>query len=874
MSSVLTKVFGDPAEKKVKKAAQLVTSINSHCDSFDSLSDDELRAKTEEFKKRFADGETLDDILPEAFACVKQACKRLKGKSWEVRGEEVTWNMIPYDEQIIGGIVLHQSNIAEMKTGEGKTLVATMPLYLNALSGKGAHLVTVNEYLAFRDAEWMGEIYKFLGLTVGSIHRDQPNDEKQEAYRADITYGTNNEFGFDYLRDNMATDLDRRVQREHSFAIVDEVDSILIDEARTPLIISAPADESTEQYYQFSQIVTKLTENEDYNIDEKLRATTLTEDGITKLEKILGIENIYEDKGIETVHHIEQALRARTLFHRDKDYVVKDDQIIIVDSFTGRLMPGRRFSEGLHQALEAKEGVEVQRESKTLATITFQNYFRLYKKLSGMTGTAKTEEEEFQKIYNLDVLIVPTHRPIAREDLNDLIYKNESAKFSAVGKKIQELHDKGQPVLVGTVSVEKSEKLSKILGDMKIPHEVLNAKQHEKEAKIVAHAGEKGAVTIATNMAGRGTDIKLGEGIGDLGGLYVIGTERHESRRIDNQLRGRSGRQGDPGASQFYVSMEDDLLRIFGNERMSAVMERLGLPDDQAIENRFITRSLEGAQKKVEGNNFDIRKHVVEYDDVMNKHRETIYRKREEILKLWEEDKKELENSQGKDKKQADWKLRSKVIEMIEAEIEEYVSLHSMGEKENNWDLEEIAEVTGAIFPIPRTLHEDLIEIKKKSDHDAQARSGIIEHIAKLAHEAYDAKENQIGSDQMRSIERAVLLRTIDNLWIDHLYSMERLRESVRLSGYGQRDPLVEYKREGYTLFQKLLGNIQKDVVSTVFKVQMMQRQESPMENAKAQAANQDEKAQAPKQDKKKTPGRNDPCYCGSGKKFKKCHGA
>ncbi|MFC1640994.1 preprotein translocase subunit SecA [Patescibacteria group bacterium] len=871
----LSKIFRDPGDKKLSKYKQLVSGVNSRFEEYEKISDDELRGKTEEFKKRLKNGETTDDIMDEAFATVKQACKRLVGTSWEVREEDTEWFMVPFDEQIIGGITLHKGDISEMKTGEGKTLVATMPLYLNALEGKGAHLITVNEYLARRDAEWMGQVYRYLGLSVGVIERDQNREEKQEAYGCDITYGTNNEFGFDYLRDNMAVDAKHRVQRPLHYAIVDEVDSILVDEARTPLIISAPGEESTNQYFQFSEIVTKLTENEDYNIDEKIRATALTEAGITKLEKILGVDNIYEEKGIETVHHIEQALRAKSLFHRDKDYVIKDDQVIIVDQFTGRLMPGRRFSEGLHQALEAKEGLEVQQESKTMATITFQNYFRIYKKLSGMTGTAKTEEEEFQKIYNLDVALIPTHKDVVRDDKSDVIYKTEKAKFQAVANKIKELYEKGQPVLVGTVSVEKSESLSAVLKSMAVPHEVLNAKNHEREAKIISSAGERQAVTIATNMAGRGTDIKLGEGVVDVGGLYVIGTERHESRRIDNQLRGRSGRQGDPGTSQFYVSLDDDIMRIFGSDRIGSVMERLGLPDDQPIENKFITRSLESAQKKVEGNNFDVRKHVVEYDDVMNKHRETIYRKRSEVLDLWSNDTKYLHGGEDESKRDGyEWKLRKRVLETIEEEVEEYVSVHTMGDKEDKWDLEEISEVTNSVFPIPRTLHEDLLKIKAEKKGDVEGRTSIIKHIMKLAKTAYEKREEQLGDDNMRQIERAVTLRTIDTLWIDHLVAMERLREGVRLSGYGQRDPLVEYKREGYRLFQKLLSEIQKNITTTIYKVQIMKQEKtSPMEDERVSTNTSDDASSSKPKKSKETVGRNDPCHCGSGKKYKKCHG-
>lgn len=877
--SILTKVFGDASTRKVKRMSDIVAKVNHFYNEFTALDDDHIREKMAAIRTEIQGGRSLDDALPEVFALVKLACKRLVGRTWDVRGEPQTWEMVPYDEQIIGGIALHEGNIAEMKTGEGKTLVATMPLVLNALAGKGAHLVTANEYLALRDAEWMGEIYKFLGLTVGSIMRDQPREEKQAAYRSDITYGTNNEFGFDYLRDNMVVDLEHRVQRDLAYAIVDEVDSILIDEARTPLIISAPAEESTQQYYEFSQIVQQLKENDDYNIDEKLRASTLTEEGITKLEKILRVENIYEERGIETVHHIEQALRAKSLFHRDRDYVVKDGEVIIVDQFTGRLMPGRRYSEGLHQALEAKEGLEVQRESKTHATITFQNYFRLYDKLAGMTGTAKTEEEEFQKIYNLDVVLIPTHRPVIREDYADYIYKNEKVKFQQTAMQIAELHKKGQPVLVGTISVEKSEALSAILQQMNVPHEVLNAKNHEREAKIVAKAGEKGAVTIATNMAGRGTDIKLGEGVRELGGLFVLGTERHESRRIDNQLRGRAGRQGDPGVSRFFVSLQDDLLRIFGSDRMGNVMDRLGIPDDQPIENGFITRTLENAQKKVEGNNFDIRKHVVEYDDVMNKHRETIYRKRTEVLQSWKHDKDQIDRTQKGEANEDEqktfvWELRDKMLEMIEQEVEDIVTLHTMGEKENAWDLEEIVETMKTICVVPGDLHATLLDVRSKIGGDAAARTEIISKLVEIAKAQYVEHEKTLTPSVLRQVERAIYLRAIDSLWIDHLTAMDQLRDSVRLQGYSQKDPLVEYKREGFVFFRRLLADIQRTVVHSIYKVRVAAQPQSPMEDPRTRT-NSSESGTAGAQPQKKTdePGRNDLCFCGSGKKYKKCHG-
>ncbi|MFA6528721.1 MAG: preprotein translocase subunit SecA, partial [Candidatus Gracilibacteria bacterium] len=628
ITKLLQKILGDYNLKEIRKLEPVVEYINKLEEGYQKdLKDEDIPLKTEEFKKRIATGEPLDTILPEAFALVKNACRKLVGKKWEVRGREMAWDMIPYDVQIIGGLVLHHGKIAEMKTGEGKTLVCTMPLYLNALTGKGTHLVTVNSYLANRDSEWMGGLYKFLGLTVGVIEHGQSHQDKQAAYNCDITYGTNNEFGFDYLRDNMVRTLNQCVQRELNYSIVDEVDSILIDEARTPLIISAPAEESTSKYMKYAGLISALEENKHYTIDEKIKTAILSEDGIKKMEELLGMENIYTEGGFQEVNHIEQALKAHTVYKKDVDYMVKDGEVIIVDSFTGRLMPGRRYSAGLHQAIEAKERVEVKRESKTMATITFQNYFRMYKKLAGMTGTALTEAEEFAAIYNLNTISIPTNKPVKRLDRPDAIYKNHKGKYMAIAEKTKELHQKGQPVLIGTVSIEKSELLSGLLKAQGIKHEVLNAKQHEKEAEIVSKAGQKGSVTIATNMAGRGTDIKLGEGIGDLGGLYIMGTERHESRRIDNQLRGRAGRQGDNGETQFYISMEDDLMRLFGADSIKKMMEFLRVPDDMMIENKRISKSIENAQKSVEGRHFDIRKHLVDYDDIMNKHREIMYRR-------------------------------------------------------------------------------------------------------------------------------------------------------------------------------------------------------------------------------------------------------
>lgn len=879
----LNKLFGDPNEKELKRLWPLVHKINEIEKQYqETLKDEYFPSKTAEFKERIAKGEALDDLLPEAFALVKNACRRLFGKKWTVRGRETIWDMIPFDVQLLGGIVLHHGKIAEMKTGEGKTLVCTMPIYLNALLGKGVFLVTVNDYLAQRDAEWMGGLYKFLGLSVGVVIHGQSHEQKREAYNCDITYGTNNEYGFDYLRDNMATEASQIVQRELNYAIVDEVDSILIDEARTPLIISAPAEESTEKYYKYARLIPQLHEKEDYMVDEKLRSATLTESGIAKMEKFLGMENIYAEGGFEEVHHIEQALKAHALFKNDVDYVVKDGEVIIVDEFTGRLMPGRRYSDGLHQAIEAKETVEVNRESRTLATISFQNYFRLFKKLAGMTGTALTEAEEFSKIYKLDTIVMPTNKAMVRKDYADAVYKNHRGKFMAAVHKVKELYGKGQPVLIGTVSIEKSEILSKLLTANGIQHTVLNAKYHEKEAEIVAKAGQRGAVTIATNMAGRGTDIKLGEGVKELGGLFILGTERHESRRIDNQLRGRSGRQGDPGASQFLVSLDDELMRLFGAERVQKMMEFLKVPDDMPIENKMISNSIEGAQKKVESRNFEIRKHLVEYDDVMNKQREIIYSRRRTML--FSQD------------------MKNDILLLIENESEAIVLNHTGGRRREEWDFVKIDEAI-------KTLHKDqknpfdLIKLERFDEPEE-----MIDFVKHYLWDEYEHREKELpdyeegkGSLMLRSIERAVYLRALDALWMEHIDNMAHLREGVALRGYGQRDPLIEYKQEGYQMFVELLASIRTNTVNTLFKLEFRREvglpvveerrpkhlitNEDQIEKVLGGERNlQEELSENPVVVKtsgghqtagsgQPQVGRNDPCPCGSKKKFKKCHG-
>jgi preprotein translocase subunit SecA len=790
MLKTIQKFLGDPHQKEIKRVQKIVDKINEIERGYQStLTDDQFKEKTAEFKARIKKGETTDDLLPEAFALVKAACLRLEGTSWKVRDQDYTWDMpIPYDVQLIGGITIHEGKIAEMRTGEGKTLVSAFPVYLNALEEKGVFVVTVNDYLAERDAEWMSGLHEFLGLTIGIIHNGEAPATKRVAYAADVTYGTNNEFGFDYLRDNMARKKEDRVQRKLNFAIIDEVDSILIDEARTPLIISAPAEQDTSKYGHYSSIIHNLTENEHYNIDEKARVASLSESGITKLEELLGVENIYTDSGFETVHHIEQALRAKAIYKRDQDYVVKDNQVMIVDEFTGRLMSGRRFGQGLHQAIEAKEKVQIRRESRTLATITFQNYFRMFKKLAGMTGTALTEEEEFLTIYGLNVLPIPTHRPIAREDKSDVIYKNINAKFKAIAQTVKGLHEKGQPVLVGTVSVEKSEALSRALKAAGVPHKVLNAKHHEHEAEIVAKAGQKGSVTIATNMAGRGTDIKLGAGVKELGGLYVIGSERHESRRIDNQLRGRSGRQGDPGFSQFYVSMEDDLMRIFGGLKMQAIMEKLNIPEDLPIENGFISRNIESAQKRVEGKHFDVRKHLVEYDGVMNTHRDIIYQKRNNIL--------DHDN------------LKNEAILMIENTVEDIVLSHPN-------DLKEIHENI-------MTIHRDPTAPLAIEELQGLEQEALIDRIKKYLENEYAEKENSLPNPKiMRGAERHVMLRVMDMLWMRHITELRDLKDAVSLSGHAQKNPLIEYKNLAFEKFEELVHKVRMQSITSLFHVKI-----------------------------------------------------
>ena len=907
----LKKIFGTHSDHELKRLYPIADKIEAMSDEYAALTDEQLRAKTGEFKQRYADGESLDDLLPEAFATAREA-------AWRVLG------MKPFRVQLIGGIVLHQGRIAEMKTGEGKTLVAVLPAYLNALTGEGVHIVTVNDYLARRDSEWMGKVYRFLGLSVGLIVHDMSSAERQQAYAADITYGTNNEMGFDYLRDNMAIYKSQMVQRGHAFAIVDEVDSILIDEARTPLIISGQGDESTDLYRQAEDFAARLTcksyasiddkeeEDEDldadYVVDEKARTATLTARGIAKAETAFGLENLADIENATLVHHIDQAIRAHGIMKRDIDYVVKDGEVIIVDEFTGRLMFGRRYNEGLHQAIEAKEGVKVERESKTLATITFQNYFRLYKKLSGMTGTAMTESTEFEQIYKLDVVEVPTNKPMIREDLPDCVYKTEAGKFRAVIQQIEECHAKNQPVLVGTISIEKSELLSKMLSQKGIPHEVLNAKHHEKEAEIVAQAGKLGAVTIATNMAGRGTDIKLGgnaeylakaemrrmgfpeeliiastdfgetddeeiiaarktfqeleakykdeikpeaEAVCEAGGLFILGTERHESRRIDNQLRGRSGRQGDPGASRFYLSLEDDLMRLFGGERINSLMEALGIDEDTPIENKMLTNSIESAQRKVEERNFGIRRDVLQYDDVMNRQREIIYSQRDKVL-------------DGES-------VRDAIIGMIKESIESNVKRFTAdAEVHDNWNLNGLRDTYMGWL-----TKEDDFQFTQQELEDAE-QADLIETLTNRAMEIYESKEKQYGDPLMRELERVVLLKTVDRYWMDHIDNMDELRKGIHLRAYGQKDPVVMYRIEGFDMFDQMIAAIREDTSHLMLTVQIRTQEEPKREQvAKPTATSADGTAQ-PRTVKKTASqkvGRNDPCPCGSGKKYKKCCG-
>ncbi len=843
LESLIKKIFGDPSEKELKRCRPIVAKINALEPEMEKLGSANLQAKTQEFKLRLQKGETLEDILPEAFAVVREASRRVTG-------------MRHFDVQLVGGIVLHHGKIAEMRTGEGKTLVATLPTYLNALTGKGVHVVTVNDYLARRDSEDMGRIYKFLGLSVGLITHDMQFPDRKAAYQADITYGTNNEFGFDYLRDNMVVDKDQMVQRELNYCIVDEVDSILIDEARTPLIISGPGEKPTELYNVIAHVVSNMKEGEDYTVDEKQKQVAPTEVGIAKAEKMLGVKNLYDvEHGVDFAHHIMCAIRAKALMQRDRDYVVKDGEIIIVDEFTGRLMYGRRFSEGLHQAIEAKEGVKVQRESQTLATITFQNYFRMYHKLAGMTGTAKTEEQEFQKIYSLDVVVVPTNKPMIRIDYPDVIYKTRRAKYKAVVKEIVELHKTGRPVLVGTTSITQSEELSAHLKKAGVPHNVLNAKYHEKEAAIVAQAGQMGQVTIATNMAGRGTDIVLGEGVAELGGLHIIGTERHESRRIDNQLRGRCARQGDPGSARFYLSLEDDLMRIFGSDNIKTMMDKLGMEEDEPIENKMVTRSIESAQKRVEERNFNIRKQVLQYDDVMNQQREVIYKERRKVLD------------------QAD--LRETVMNFTHKIVDRALSMYCPPEAySEDWDLKALIKYCEEFFAPYGTLREETL-----SD---LSREELGEYLHKLADDTYQEREDMMSPEIMRELENLVMLKVVDQHWMEHLDAMDMLREGVGLRAYGQKDPLVEYKFEAYDMFEGMIDAIEDDVVKYMFRVNVVTQPvvEDRLENASTNNPNVDvspadaeNEAARPYVRKEPKVGRNDPCPCGSGKKYKDCHG-
>ena len=839
IQNFIKKIFGTKNDRELKRLSILLREVNNFEPAISALSDDELKAKTPYFREKLKSGLTPDDILTEAFAVAREASRRTLG-------------MRPFDVQIIGGIVLHEGKIAEMKTGEGKTLAATLPLYLNALEGKGCHVVTVNDYLAHRDAQWMGPIYQFLGLSVGVIIHGLDDDERRAAYACDITYGTNNEFGFDYLRDNMKFTLDDYVQREFNYAIVDEVDSILIDEARTPLIISGPSEESTDKYYKINQIIPRLKKETDYSIDEKSRTVVLTEEGVAHVEKLLNVQNLYEPRNIETLHHVNQALRAHTIFKRDVDYLVKDGQVVIVDEFTGRVMPGRRYSDGLHQALEAKEDVKIERENQTLASITFQNYFRMYKKLAGMTGTADTEAEEFKKIYNLEVLVIPTNMPMIRDDHNDLIYKTEQEKINAVIREVKELNKQKRPVLIGTISIEKSEMLSKHLLRSGVKHHVLNAKNHEKEAEIVAQAGQAGMVTISTNMAGRGTDIKLGEGVAELGGLHILGTERHESRRIDNQLRGRSGRQGDKGSSRFYLSLEDDLLRIFGAERISGIMDKIGIEEDQPIEHKYISRAIENAQKRVEGQNFDIRKHLLDYDDVMNRQRKVIYEQRKKVLRgdnLWGD-------------------IDEMIGEIVDDILSDFIDEKAKKEEINFKGLED------ALLK-QFNIKFDLVNLDARKAEGQTLRDIIIQGVKGLLRH----KESEFGKDLMDYLMKVIMLQAIDVQWKDHLLAMDHLREGIGLRGYAQKDPVREYQREGYEMFMEMIARIKMDVLEKlcliriqreeeVEAIRQKQKQDYIMSRGEDTPANKTVKHEGEKV------GRNDPCPCGSGKKYKKCCGA
>ncbi|MBI4826327.1 MAG: preprotein translocase subunit SecA [Nitrospirae bacterium] len=889
MFGLITKIFGTKNERDLKLLDQIVERINAAEASVSSLDDEKLKGKTVEFRERLTAGETLDDILPEAFAVVREASRRILG-------------MRHFDSQLIGGIVLHQGKIAEMKTGEGKTLAATLPVYLNAIDGRGVHVITVNDYLAKRDTQWMGPIYHFLGLSVGTIQHDtsfvydksfHSEDSRlrylrpisrRDAYHSDITYGTNNEFGFDYLRDNMRYDISEYVQRELNYAIVDEVDSILIDEARTPLIISGASEESTDKYYKVDKVIPGFVRDTDFTVDEKARNIILTDEGNSKAEKLLGIDNLYDISNMDILHHLNQALRAHVLFHRDVDYIVKDDEVIIVDEFTGRLMPGRRWSDGQHQAIEAKEGVKIASENQTLASVTFQNYFRMYNKLSGMTGTADTEAAEFAKIYNLDVLVIPTNKKMIRIDNADVIYKNVKGKLNAVVNEIEACHKRGQPVLVGTISIEKSELISSMLKKRKVPHQVLNAKYHEREAEIVVHAGRSGAVTIATNMAGRGTDIVLGgnpeviakdmlrekesytdedfqnalkkaqqlceedkKKVLEAGGLHILGTERHESRRIDNQLRGRSGRQGDPGSSRFYLSLEDDLMRIFGSDRISGLMEKLGMEEDQPIEHPWVSKGIESSQKKVEGHNFDIRKHLIDYDDVMNKQRTEIYSYRREIL-----------SEQG---------LKEKIFEMAENILDDILADHCPEDKHaEEWDIKGLKDALYGKFNITSDLDAGSFD---------EMRQKLIDEIKRL----YEEKETEIGAENFRYLEKMIMIQMVDTQWKDHLLGLDHLKEGVGLRGYGQRDPLTEYKKEAFDMFAAMGDRVSSEVIGRLFKIHLVK--EEPIQKkisirpSKLQYGRGEGSGEGKPQTviKDQKIGRNDPCPCGSGKKYKKCCG-
>ena len=845
----LKKVFGTRNDREVKRIQVIVDQINQLEASIGKLSDDQLLAKTCEFKARLKEGATLDDILPEAFALVRETGLR-------------TLKMRHFDVQMIGGVVLHEGKIAEMKTGEGKTLAATLPIYLNSLEGKGSHVVTVNDYLAKRDSEWMGTIYEFLGLTVGRIYHDMPEEERREAYNCDVTYGTNNEFGFDYLRDNMKFSSEQFVQRDLNFAIVDEVDSILIDEARTPLIISGPAEESTLKYDEACKIIPKLRKEKDFQVDEKAKTAALNDEGIGTVEKILDIENLYDPQNIETLHCIQQALKAHALFKNEVDYVVNDGEVVIIDEFTGRMMPGRRYSDGLHQALEAKEGVKIENENQTLASVTFQNYFRMYDKLSGMTGTADTEAEEFNSIYNLEVIVAPTNKEMVRDDCSDLIYRTEDEKFEALIEEIRGCNESGQPVLVGTISIEKSEQLSHRLKKYGIKHNVLNAKHHEKEAEIIAQAGHKKGVTIATNMAGRGTDIVLGEGVSELGGLHITGTERHESRRIDNQLRGRSGRQGDPGSSRFYLSLEDDLMRIFGSEKISGIMGKLGMENGEPIEHPMVSKAVANAQKKVEAHNFDIRKHLLEYDDVMNKQREVFYGLRRDIL-----------NNENH---------REMLLEMADELVNEVLNdIASEKIYPEEWDIQALDEYMMRQFLVPIKKQEEALEIGSSLSLPLENcdREKLHSAIMESVQSCYAIKEEGIDPNMMRQLEKMIMLQVVDNLWKDHLLGMDHLKDGVGLRGYAQKNPLTEYKKEGFEMFSKMMHQIREGVTEYLFKVQIEEGSEFSAEQSQSEnmvehrgASSEESKPSTVRRDDKKV-GRNDPCHCGSGKKFKKCHG-